>query len=175
MDEYEACILGLIAAIEHKVKTIKVYGDSTLVIYQLRNEWETKDSKLVEYRKLVLKLIREFEEVTFHYLPREENQMADALVTLAVALKVNEHSSMMSIGMQAYGYPTHCYSIEEEDDGNLWYYDILLYNKYQNYPNQATENDKRTIRRMATRYVIDGEILYKKSHNQVLLRCMDTK
>ena len=33
--EYEACIIGLQAAIDNKVNNLKVYGDSTLVIYQL--------------------------------------------------------------------------------------------------------------------------------------------
>ncbi|XP_038999487.1 uncharacterized protein LOC120125050, partial [Hibiscus syriacus] len=175
MAEYEACVMGLRAAIELKAKMLKVYGDSALVIYQLRGEWETKDPKLVEYRKLVLGLIEEFEEVTFNYLPREENQMADALATLAAAFKMNEHSNMMPIEMKAYEYPAHCFDIEEEDDEGPWYYDILQYIRYQSYPEQATENDKRTIRRMAAGYVLNGEILYKKSMDQVLLRCVDNK
>ena len=33
--EYEACIIGLQAALDKKVKNLKVYGDSALVIYQL--------------------------------------------------------------------------------------------------------------------------------------------
>ncbi|XP_039062707.1 uncharacterized protein LOC120207270 [Hibiscus syriacus] len=41
--EYEACIMGLKATIERKVKTLKVYMDSSLVVYQLRVEWETKN------------------------------------------------------------------------------------------------------------------------------------
>ncbi|XP_039003424.1 uncharacterized protein LOC120130192 [Hibiscus syriacus] len=58
MVKYKACIMGLRAAIESKVKTLKVYGDLALVTYQLRGEWETKDTKLVEYHKLVLDLIK---------------------------------------------------------------------------------------------------------------------
>ena len=47
--EYEACALGIRAAIDFRVKLLKVYGDSTLVIHQLRGEWETRDHKLVSY------------------------------------------------------------------------------------------------------------------------------
>ena len=36
--EYEACIMGLQAAIDKKVKNLKVYEDSALVIYQLRGD-----------------------------------------------------------------------------------------------------------------------------------------
>ncbi|XP_012447869.2 uncharacterized protein LOC105771016 [Gossypium raimondii] len=90
MPEYEACIMGIRAAIERKVKVLEVYGDSALVIYQLKGEWETRDPKLINYRKLVLKLIKKFDDITFCYLPREENQMADALAILAFMVNVNK-------------------------------------------------------------------------------------
>ncbi|RDX85142.1 hypothetical protein CR513_33699, partial [Mucuna pruriens] len=41
MAEYEACTMGLTMALKHQVKKLKVFGDSTLVIYQLHGEWET--------------------------------------------------------------------------------------------------------------------------------------
>ena len=47
--EYKACVMGLQAAVEKKIKKLEVYRDSTLVIYQLRDEWKTRDSKLVPY------------------------------------------------------------------------------------------------------------------------------
>ena len=53
MAEYEACVLGLQAAIEKKIKSLKVYSDSTLVICQLNGEWKTRDSKLVLYQEFI--------------------------------------------------------------------------------------------------------------------------
>ncbi|XP_058002286.1 uncharacterized protein LOC131179455 [Hevea brasiliensis] len=47
--EYEACVIGLQAAIKMKIKKLKVYGDPTLIIYQVKGEWQTKDPKLVPY------------------------------------------------------------------------------------------------------------------------------
>ena len=47
MAEYEACIMGIRAAIERNIKVLRVYGDSALVIYQLKGEWETRDPKLI--------------------------------------------------------------------------------------------------------------------------------
>jgi len=38
--EYEACVMGIRATIEFKVKGWKLYGDSVLVIHQIRGEWE---------------------------------------------------------------------------------------------------------------------------------------
>ncbi|KAK5802968.1 hypothetical protein PVK06_030602 [Gossypium arboreum] len=73
MAEYEACIMGIRVAKERKIRTLEVYGDSVLVIYQLRGEWETRDPKLINYRKMVLELLEEFDNITFNYLPRDEN------------------------------------------------------------------------------------------------------
>ena len=57
MTEYEACVIGLQAIIEKKIKKLTIYGDSALVICQLNKEWETKDSKLVPYQEFMKGLI----------------------------------------------------------------------------------------------------------------------
>ncbi|XP_040944229.1 uncharacterized protein [Gossypium hirsutum] len=136
----------------------------------LKGEWETRDSKLVYYRKLVMELIEEFDSVTFSYLPRDENQMADALATLASMFKVNKLEDMKPIQISIYEAPAHCCIIdnEGEKDDHPWYHDILRYVKSREYPNHATENDKKTLRRLAIDYVLDGEILYKKGKDQKL-------
>lgn len=43
MAEYEACIFGIEVAIDLRIKILEVYGDSTLVISQIRGDWETRD------------------------------------------------------------------------------------------------------------------------------------
>ncbi|XP_052487997.1 uncharacterized protein LOC128041735 [Gossypium raimondii] len=174
MVEYEACIMGIRAAIERKIKVLKVYGDSALVIYQLKGEWETRDPKLISYKELVLELIDEFDNITFCYLPREENQMVDTLATLASMIKVNKLEIIKPIQMSIYEASSHCCSIKEEGkDDHPWYQSILQYVKNRRYPDQVTENDKRTLRRIAIGYVLDGEVLYKRGKDQVLLRCVD--
>ncbi|XP_040965731.1 uncharacterized protein [Gossypium hirsutum] len=126
MAEYEACIMGIRVAIERKIKILEVYEDSALVIYQLKGEWEMKDPKLIRYWKLVLKLIEEFDSITFHYLLRNKNQMADALATLASMIKVKKSEDMKPIQIIIYETPTLCYNIEEEkNDEHPWYQDIL--------------------------------------------------
>ncbi|KAA3483133.1 RNA-directed DNA polymerase (Reverse transcriptase), Ribonuclease H [Gossypium australe] len=163
MAEYEACIMGIRAAIECKIKVLEIYGDLALVIYQLKGEWKTRDPKLIDYRKMVLKLVKEFDDITFYYLPRDENQMTDALATFASIVKVNKQYDVKPIQMSIYEAPTHCYNIEEEErDDHPWY-----------HVQYATENDKRTLRRLANEYVLNRETLYKRRKNKVLLRCVD--
>ena len=69
--------------------------------------------------------------------------------------------------------PTHCAQIEDEVDGKPWYYDIRCYIKDQQYPQHASENDKRILRRLAANFLLDSEIPYKKGKDQILLRCVD--
>ncbi|KAG8500944.1 hypothetical protein CXB51_002957 [Gossypium anomalum] len=175
MAKYEACIMGLQAAIERGIKTLEVYGDSALVIYQLRGEWETRDPKLINYRKVVLGLLEEFDDITFNYLPRDKNQIADALATLASMIKANKEEEIRPIQMSVYEAPASCCNLEEEEkDDNPWYQDILRYVRDRKYPEQATKNDKRTLRRLACDYVLDGDVLYKRRKYQVLLRCVNS-
>ncbi|PKI35911.1 hypothetical protein CRG98_043699, partial [Punica granatum] len=79
--EYEACILGLQAAIDFKVNELEVFGDSMLTIFQTLGQWKTKDAKLVPYHEYLEKLTENFEDISFTYTPRMANQFADALAT----------------------------------------------------------------------------------------------
>jgi hypothetical protein len=51
MAEYEVCILGLEAALEMNIRKIDVYGDSMLIICQVKGEWQTKEEKLRPYQE----------------------------------------------------------------------------------------------------------------------------
>ncbi|XP_050918865.1 uncharacterized protein LOC127136331 [Lathyrus oleraceus] len=50
MVEYEACIFGIKATIDLRIKILEVYGDSTLVIFQVKGDWEARDHKLIPYK-----------------------------------------------------------------------------------------------------------------------------
>src|ERR1043165_1596616 len=56
--EYEACIMGIKAAINLRIKFLQVYGDSALVISHIKGEWDTKHPNLIPYREHVLNEIR---------------------------------------------------------------------------------------------------------------------
>ncbi|GAU10542.1 hypothetical protein TSUD_424220, partial [Trifolium subterraneum] len=79
--EYEACIMGIEEAIDLRIKVLDIYGDSALVINQIKGEWETRHQGLVPYKDYVRRLLTFFNKVELHHIPREENQMADALAT----------------------------------------------------------------------------------------------
>jgi len=97
MVEYEACALAVQAAIDSNVKLLKVYGDLTLGIHQLRGEWETRDHKLIPYQAYIKELAGFFDEISFHHVPREENQIEDALATLASMFQLTLHGDLLYI------------------------------------------------------------------------------
>ena len=173
MAEYEACAMGIQAALDLEVKNLKVYGDSALVIHQLRGDWETRDAKLIPYHKHIKELSEHFQEITFQHIPREDNQMADALATLSSMFKVNDYDQTYVIKIENRDSQAYCLNVEEEHDGKPWYHDIKQYIKYKEYPDGASTNDKRTLRRMAMDFFLNGEILYKRNYDTVLLRCVD--
>ena len=68
-----------------------------------------------------------FDDISFHHIPREENQMVDALATLASMFKVSPHEDLLNIKFRCRGEPAHCCLIEEEEDGKPRY---LLVGEY---------------------------------------------
>jgi len=173
--EYETCAMGIQAAIESKAKILNVYGDSALVIHQLKGEWETRDPKLIPYKAYIMELVEYFDSIKFQHIPREDNQLADALATLSSMFEVNQDRVLPMIQMKSHEEPAYCHFIEEESDGRPWYFDIKRYLKTREYPEEASENDKRTLRRLATSFILSGDVLYKRNHDMVLLRCVDAK
>jgi ribonuclease HI len=82
--EYEALVLGLEAARKMKIKKLEVFGDAELIIKQVNRQYQAKHPRLRSYRNCVWDLIKNiFTSVNFHFIPRSENQQADALAKAA--------------------------------------------------------------------------------------------
>ena len=108
MAEPEACIMGLKAAIDLRIKFLSVFEDSSLVISQIKGEWHTKHLNLIPYKEYVLTLISYSEEITFEHIPREENQLADALATMSSMFKVIWDNEAPRIAVKTLDESAHC-------------------------------------------------------------------
>ncbi|XP_050878146.1 uncharacterized protein LOC127081961 [Lathyrus oleraceus] len=127
MAEYEACIMGIEAVINLRIKILEVYGDSTLIVYKVKGEWETRHPKLVRYGAHVIELMKYFEEITFHHIPIEENQVENALATLSSMYKANFHREARIIRMVRRNELACCSVVEEEPNDKPQFYDIKCY------------------------------------------------
>jgi len=96
-----------------------MYGDSILVICQVKGKWQTKDEKLRPYQEYLSKLAREFEEINFTHLGREGNHFVDVLVTLASIARIDFEHKVQSVHIDIRNKPAHCCSVEREINGNV--------------------------------------------------------
>jgi ribonuclease HI len=171
--EYEACIIGLEVALELKAKKLEVFGDSLLIICQVKGEWQTKDEKLKLYQNYLLRSANEFEEIKFTHISRDKNQFVDALATLASMTQVDIRSKIQPIDIEVRSFQAHCCLIEESPDKKQWYNDIKKFLQHREYPQRISKTDEKTLRRMTMNFYLDGEILYKRSFDGTLLRCLN--
>ncbi|XP_070051580.1 uncharacterized protein [Nicotiana tomentosiformis] len=127
MAEYEACILGLRLAIDMGVQEILVLGDSDL-----------------------------FRSVEFRHIPRIHNEIADALATLASMLHHPDKTYVDPLHIQVRDQHAYYNVVEEELDGVPWFHDVKEYIKSGVYPVHAIGDQKRTIRRLASGFLLNG-------------------
>tara|TARA_B100000963_G_scaffold362039_1_gene402445 strand:- start:18081 stop:18479 length:399 start_codon:yes stop_codon:yes gene_type:complete len=84
--EYSGCLAGLKVCIQYNIKQVEVYGDSKLVIEQIKGNWKVKNTTLKAFYNEIKKLITPeyFEKITFHHVKRSNNKRADELANLAL-------------------------------------------------------------------------------------------
>uniref|UniRef100_A0A2N9FSK9 RNA-directed DNA polymerase n=1 Tax=Fagus sylvatica TaxID=28930 RepID=A0A2N9FSK9_FAGSY len=112
MTEYEACIVGLQAALEFGAYELEVFGDSLLIVSQTNGEWQARDPKLIPYQRYISRLVPKFKYVTFTYTPRAHNHFADALATLASLIKLVEGDDVRPLRIETRDIPAYCVCIE---------------------------------------------------------------
>ncbi|XP_070025753.1 uncharacterized protein [Nicotiana sylvestris] len=146
-----------------------------LISSTAQGEWETRDVKLIPYRQHVEDLSKRFKSVEFRYFPRFHNDLVDVLATLASMLPYpgNVHIGPLEIQIrERHGY---CNTVKEEPNVQPWNHDIKRFVKTKEYPEQANGDQKRTIRRLANGFLLSGEVLYKRTPDLNLLRCVDAQ
>ncbi|RVW59143.1 Transposon Ty3-I Gag-Pol polyprotein [Vitis vinifera] len=121
-------------------------------------------NNIVEYEACILATGRGFEDLRYTHLPRAQNQFADALATLASMIDIPADATVRPL-IESRSAPAYCCLIDdmEIDDGLPWYHDIYHFLRLGVYPEAATAKDRRALRQLATRFVICGETLYRRS------------
>ncbi|XP_070020726.1 uncharacterized protein [Nicotiana sylvestris] len=175
MDEYEASILGLKMAVDMGVQEVLVLGDSDLLVHQIQGDWETRDLKLIPYRQCLHDLCQRFQSIEFRHIPRIHNKVADALATLASMLHHPDKAYVDPLHIQVRDQHAYCNVVEEELDGKPWFHNIKEYILMGVYPVQATGDQNRTIRRLASGFFFSGGVLYKRTPDLGLLRYIDAR
>ncbi|RDY00416.1 hypothetical protein CR513_16405, partial [Mucuna pruriens] len=155
LEESMGCMLGQQDTIGKKEQAIYYINLShsclgrqkTQAIHAVRGEWEIRDPKLVQYHNHVREIMTTFDAVTFCHVPCKENQTADALATLSAMMAYYQCLTNGTV----------------EPNTEPWYFDIKRYLEKGEYPNGASKNSKRTLRCLASGFLLSGVILYKRN------------
>ena len=81
--EYEALLAGLKLALQLQIPRITAYCDSSLVVHQIKGEFQVKDPLLEKYWLITKDLISKFSKFDIIHVNREQNTRADVLSKLA--------------------------------------------------------------------------------------------
>lgn len=82
--EYMGLIIGLKRAIEMNIKELNVEGDSLLVIKQMIGEYNVKSENLFKLYNEAKECQKQFKNITFTHIYRNQNKRADQLSNLAL-------------------------------------------------------------------------------------------
>ena len=82
--EYSGLYYGLLIAVEKDLKHLLVYGDSLLVINQIKGIWKIKCAHLKPIYTNIRRLLQHFDVIEFHHVKRKFNGRADALANEAI-------------------------------------------------------------------------------------------
>ena len=120
--------MGLCAALGLGVKELEVYGDSALMIAQIQNRWNIKEERMMPYHECLQKWTSKFSWIQYQYMPRMQNQISDALATMAFMMDGLKEDKARPIVLEQKEEPSYCMSIEEDEGKNRegeWYLNIL--------------------------------------------------
>lgn len=85
--------------------------------------------------------------------------MADSLATLSSMYEVNSHDKAQIIRIVCRD-ELACYeTVEEGPDNNPRFYNIKCYLQKQEYPTDASIENKKTLRRSASNFFLNGDVL----------------
>ena len=87
--EYTGLIFGLQQAIDMKIKTLMVKGDSQLVINQMTGKYKCNSENIIELYKKAKELENNFENIYFVHVLRHLNKRADQLSNDAIKDYIN--------------------------------------------------------------------------------------
>ncbi|XP_043725622.1 uncharacterized protein LOC122672190 [Telopea speciosissima] len=134
-----------------EIKKLRVYGDSSIVICQTEGKWKTKDEKLKPYQEHLENLIKSFDEITFEYLPRDNNKFTDALATLAAMVECTPNTQVRPFLVDRRHEPAYKESINAlTTDGRLWSAPIIDFIREMKYPPNFTTSEQKRLQKHAT-------------------------
>ncbi|XP_075636630.1 uncharacterized protein LOC142608854 [Castanea sativa] len=196
---YKAYHTGLAVAHEMGIKRLRVVGDSNLVVCQTKGDFALKEPSLAPYRAMAQMLEDSFEDFDIQYSQRFDNRFVDALAILGARISFEGMATevivikkpvpvIQVLKAEFFGQPldqTNWRSpIKEallslsskERLQRLGYYWPDMDKQAANIQSILPDNwdEAYRLKRMATRYFVEGGVLFRRGFNEESLRCLGT-
>ncbi|XP_074301262.1 uncharacterized protein LOC141632630 [Silene latifolia] len=189
--EYEALILGKQMAQGLKVRNLRVYSDSLLVVNHVNNEYMARDSKMIAYLKVATEQELKFRFFKISQVPRDQNMEEDALATLgatfqptelsnipithvltpAIQKELEQNQERKAMHEQHVNRARILVSDENQQMGSDWRKPYIEWLKDGKLPEDKKE--AQIFRIKASRFVLIDNVLFRRSLAGPYLRCLN--
>ena len=88
--KYEAILAGIELAVIVSASRLLIRSDSQLVVGQVNEEYESRDTRMVNYVSLVKQHLDRFSAWNLEHITRDCNEKADSLFAVAASLTITE-------------------------------------------------------------------------------------
>ena len=69
--------------------------------------------------------------------------------------------------------PAYYLAAEDAADSYPWFYDIMRFLEFLEYPKDASITDKKYLWKLSSMFFLGGGVLYKRNYDLILLRCVN--
>ncbi|XP_073294450.1 uncharacterized protein [Primulina huaijiensis] len=143
-----------------------IYSDSQLVTQQIKDAYETKDEKMLKYLRLITARAATLTDWSIEQIPREENGEADNLTKLAASMSDISTREVLC-------FTQLVLSVDEEApplcmDSRMT--PLIEYIVHGKLPEDQARALK--IKKQAPRFVFLNDVLYRRSYQGPLLKCI---
>ena len=97
--EYTALIKGSDQCLNRGIETLTIRGDSQLVIRQMTGEYRVGSTNIIPLYEEAYRLVNSFKKVSFEWVERERNSVADELSKQAYYNSVNSYLPVGQTGV----------------------------------------------------------------------------
>ncbi|KAJ4800173.1 Pol-polyprotein [Rhynchospora pubera] len=168
--EYEALLAGMRLMEAIGAKSVRFYMDSQLVVNQIKGEYAAINERLALYLEKVKTVLAAFESASVEYVPRTQNETADALSKIAKESDLDREKPIVMLEVPHPSIDVLAFEVYIVEAGKEWY--ALLWNFLKE--GKLPEEDKvaRKVKRWALEFTIRDGLLLKKGYGITWLTCV---
>ena len=167
--KYEAILIGIELAAVLSVDKLLIQSDSQLVVEQVNVEFESRDPRMVKYVSRVKQRLSSFPVWKLEHVPRDSNEKADALASVATSLPITQ-TIFLPIYYQSVSSFASPQVNQVDKDLPSWIDPIALYLSTEQLPTKRDKAHKLQIH-AAKFSLVDGQ-LFKRSLGGSYLKCL---